>query len=69
MQKVVVGEGPRKEVQRSAKPFGSIVDGREGRRTYRGQEEGDRQKRDLQTNKRNKIIRWSAPQLRRWAAN
>lgn len=51
MQRVVVGEGPRKEVQRSEKPFGSIVDDVRAGRTYGGREEGDRQKRDL-SNKR-----------------
>ena len=36
MQRVVVGKCPGKEVQRSAKPFGSIVDGYKGSKDLRG---------------------------------
>lgn len=36
MQRVVVGRCPRKEVWRSAKPFGSIREGQKGRHNPRG---------------------------------
>lgn len=35
------GECPRKEVQRSVKPFGRTVEGCKSKRTHEGSEEGD----------------------------